>query len=81
MYPPLESRNGLTPAEIGVIWDYAVKTGVRAVKYGCYMPTVGYAASTDSGGVTSVLYWTPDAPMGTSGVDPAVNISGGGFWM
>lgn len=80
-YPPLEARDGLTPAEISALWDYAAKTGVRSVKYGVYMPTVGFAASSKSGDVSSQLYWTPDAPLGASGVARAQNFSAGGVWM
>lgn len=80
-YPALEARNVLTPAEISALWDYAAKTGVRSVKYGVYMPTVGFAAAAWSGELSSNLFWTPEAPLGTSGVPRGQNFSAGGVWM
>ncbi|KIZ01504.1 hypothetical protein MNEG_6454, partial [Monoraphidium neglectum] len=79
MYPPLESRGALTPSEISLIWDYAAKTAVRSIKYGCGMTTLGFTETSAPGGpLNTQLSWKPDAPFGTSGVSPSASFSDGG---
>ena len=79
--PPLESRNELTPDEIGVLTDYAVRTGARGIKYGAWMSTVGYEPSADTGHQTGGLTWTDDAPLNGSGVARGAAVPGSGVWM
>jgi hypothetical protein len=81
-YPPLESRGALTPSEISLIWDYAAKTAVRSIKYGCGMTTLGFTETSAPGGpLNTQLSWKPDAPFGTSGVSPSASFSDGGVWL
>jgi hypothetical protein len=66
----------LTPADIGIIWDHQVKTGVRSIKYGAPAPTIGYGAFPP--GTASQLHWTALAPVGTSGVSATAMLSTNG---
>jgi hypothetical protein len=66
----------LTPAEIGVFWDYQAKTGIRSIKYGAPAPTIGYGASVP--GAVKQLYWTAVAPFGTSGVSATAMLAADG---
>ncbi|KIY94982.1 hypothetical protein MNEG_12979 [Monoraphidium neglectum] len=68
----------LTPAEIGVLWDYQAKTGARSVKYGAPAPTIGFGAAS-APGAFSLFYWTAQAPFGTSGVLAAAVLIANGF--
>jgi hypothetical protein len=61
-----------------VIWDYAAKTGVKSVKFGCYMPTIGYTASSSTGVLTLNFSWTAAAPAGAAGGAPFAD---GGLWL
>lgn len=79
--PPLESRNELTPDEIGALNDYAVRTRVRGVKYGAWMTTVGYEPSPDAGNREAGLTWTEEAPLNGSGVARNTTVPGSGVWM
>jgi hypothetical protein len=60
-----------------VIWDYAAKTGARAVKFGSSTNSLGYSLGA-SALVFSSLYWTASAPFGTSGVSSTQTLPAGG---
>jgi hypothetical protein len=77
----LEGIDRLTPAEIGVIWDYQAKTGIRSIKYGCFMPTIGFMDSPNSGVLKNKFYWAPDAPFGASNVSQSGMLDNPGMWL
>jgi hypothetical protein len=80
-YPPLEAIGELTPDEIAFVNSYMVATGARMVKFGANMTTVGYQNRTSARRASNTLYYTADAPMGTSGISASSSYSSGGLVM
>lgn len=78
-YPHLEGNNALTPAEIGILWDYQAKAAVRTVMYGCTPGPLGFAKAP-AGATKKKIYWSDDAPalLGSPGVKAGAAVTGAG---
>jgi hypothetical protein len=80
----LTARSGATPW-VRVSWVTRLRLTARAPPYRAPSPlprppTVGYEASSACGAEAVPMAFTPDAPIGASGVDAAAVLSSEGLW-
>ena len=82
-YPNLEDSNGerLTKDEVDTLWDYQRRTGARSAVWGAWLPSFGYAIVPGTCNDADVgLQFTPDAPLGGTGIPQDAAMSKAGLW-
>ncbi|KAI8466505.1 MAG: hypothetical protein J3K34DRAFT_524504 [Monoraphidium minutum] len=81
MYPNLEGLGYLTRSEVMELWDYARRTGARAVKFNAWPTGLGFTPTPACTSKVFGLRFTPAAPMGNSGINRNALLESAGVYM